>query len=134
MKKRTRKEYHALNNEWCEITKNIEMAIDDLSKKIAQCYSNEDLNELNTIYDDIITINDQFMYGKDPRPNIKFKSVGDTGEILNKIYMLIYEFYPFFDIEWITILLENELDSIIALQETIKDPTIKSIKEREDQS
>ena len=132
MKKRTREEYHALNNEWCEITKNIEIAIDDLSKKIAQCYSNEDLNELNTIYDDIIAINDQFMYGKDPRPNIKFKSVGDTGEILNKIYMLIYEFYPFFDIEWITILLENELDSIIALQETIKDPTIKSIKEREE--
>ena len=134
MKKRTREEYHTLHNEWYEITKNIEMAIDDLTKKIAQCYSNEDLNELNTIYDDIITINDQFMYGKDPRPNIKFKSVGDTGEILNKIYMLIYEFYPFFDIEWITILLENELDSIIALQETIKDPTIKSIKEREDQS
>lgn len=132
MKKRTREEYHILHNEWYEITKNIEMAIDDLSKKIAQCYSNEDLNELNTIYDDIITINDQFMYGKDPRPNIKFKSVGDTGEILNKIYMLIYEFYPFFDIEWITILLENELDSIIALQETIKDPTIKSIKEREE--
>ena len=134
MKKRTREEYHTLHNEWYEITKNIEMAIDDLSKKIAQCYSNKDLNELNTIYDDIISINDQFMYGKDPRPNIKFKSVGDTGEILNKIYMLIYEFYPFFDIEWITILLENELDSIIALQETIKDPTIKSIKEREEQS
>lgn len=134
MKKRTREEYHTLHNEWYEITKNIEMAIDDLSKKIAQCYSNEDLNKLNTIYDDIIAINDQFMYGKDPRPNIKFKSVGDTGEILNKIYMLIYEFYPFFDIEWITILLENELDSIIALQETIKDPIIKSIKEREDQS
>lgn len=132
MKKRTRKEYHTLHNEWCEITKNIEMAIDDLSKKIAQCYSNKDLNELDSIYDDIITINDQFMYGKDPRPNIKFKSVGDTGEMLNKIYMLIYEFYPFFDIEWITILLENKLDSIIALQETIKDPTINSIKEREE--
>ena len=131
MKVRTREEYHALNDEWHEITKNIEIAIDKLSKKIALCYSNKDLNELNTIYDDIIAINDQFMYGKDPGPNIKFKSVGDTGEMFNKIYMLIYEFYPFFDIEWITIMLENELDSIIALQETIKDPTINSIKERE---
>lgn len=132
MKKRTREEYHALNNEWYEITKNIEMSIDKLSKKISLCYSNKDLNELNAIYDDIVAINDQFMYGKDPKPNIKFKSIGDTEELLNKIYMIIYEFYPFFDIEWITILLENELDSIIALQETIKDPTIKSIKEREE--
>lgn len=128
MKKRTREEYRALTNEWCNITKNIETAIDNLSKKIALCYSNKDFDKLGMIYDDIITINDQFMYGKDPNPNVKFKSNGDIEEMLNKIYMLIYEFYPFFDFEWITILLENELDTIIALKETIKDPTINSIK------
>lgn len=119
MKKRTREEYRALNNEYGAITKKIEVAIDGLTEHYRNFFNNKDIDRLNALYDDIISIDNQFMYGKDPEINVKFKSTGDTLEAVNKVYMLIYEFFPFFNIEWINALLESKLDYIISCQDAL---------------
>ena len=119
MKKRTREEYHALHNEYWAITKKIEVAIDGLTEHYRNFFNDKDIDKLNALYDDIISIDNQFMYGKDPEINVKFKSTGDTLEAVNKVYMLIYEFYPFFDIGGITSLLEGKLDYIISCQDAL---------------
>lgn len=119
MKKRTREEYHALNNEYGAITKKIEVAIDGLTDHYRNFFNDKDIGKLNALYDDIISINNQFMYAKDPEINVKFKSTGDTLEAVNKVYMLIYEFYPFFNIEWINSLLESKLNYIISCQDAL---------------
>ena len=119
MEKRTREEYHALNNEYCAITKKIEVAIDGLTDHYRNFFNDKDIGKLNALYDDIISINNQFMYAKDPEINVKFKSTGDTLEAVNKVYMLIYEFYPFFNIEWINSLLESKLNYIISCQDAL---------------
>ena len=113
MKKRTREEYHALNDEYIAITKKIEIAIGELTEYYRNFFNDKDIDKLNALYDDILSIDNQFMYGKDPETNVKFKSTGDVLEVINKIYMLIYEFYPFFNIEQIASLLEGKLNYII---------------------
>ena len=119
MKVRTREEYHALNDEYCEITKKIEIAIGELTEYYRNFFNDKNIDKLNALYDDILSINNQFMHGKDPEINVKFKSTGNVLEVINKVYMLIYEFYPFFDIEQIALLLEGKLHYIMDCREAL---------------
>lgn len=119
MKVRTREEYHALNDEYCAITKKIEIAIGELTEYYRNFFNDKDIDKLNALYDDILSIDSQFMYGKDPEISVKFKSTGNALEIINKVYMLIYEFYPFFNIEQIASLLEGKLNYIMDCREAL---------------
>ena len=119
MKKRTREEYHALNDEYCENTKKIEIAIGELTEYYRNFFNDKDIDKLNALYDDILSIDNQFMHGKDPEVNVKFKSTGNALEVINKVYMLIYEFYPFFNIDQISSLLESKLNYIMDCREAL---------------
>ena len=87
MKKRTREEYHALNDEYCEITKKIEISIGELTEYYRNFFNDKDIDKLNALYGDILSINDQFMYGKDPVINEEMHAtyISNTEKLSEKI-------------------------------------------------